>query len=242
MKQRIDVSPEMVTFIGDGPVERAGWPTGSIVLAIRTSDALLTIVDEPLANDLVLVVAEAACRRIFGFVPEPDGAWHLPSAIREIAVGLRDCPLAEPARATLRLAKSIELLCAIVEALREDALVPADGAGEWSELDTQRIVAARRMIDEHWREKLTLDAIARACGLNRTKLTRGFRSMFACSVSDAIAERRLGGARQMLLATDLPIASVGYRCGYLNNASFARAFARRFGAAPSQLRAQRAAA
>ena len=98
------------------------------------------------------------------------------------------------------------------------------------------------MIDERWRENPTLDGIARACGLNRTKLTRGFRSMFACSVSDAIAERRLGGARQMLLATDLPIASVGYRCGYLNNASFARAFARRFGEAPSQLRAQRAAA
>ncbi|WP_267382982.1 MULTISPECIES: AraC family transcriptional regulator [unclassified Sphingomonas] len=243
MKQRIDVSPEMVTFIGNGPIDRTGWPIGSVILAIRPNEALLCVSDDPLAHDLVLVVAEAACQRIFGFVPETAGAsWHLPSAIREIAMGLRDCPLAEPARATLRLAKSIELLCMIVEALREGALVPADGAGEWSELDTQRIVAARRLIDERWHEKLTLDGIARACGLNRSKLTRGFRSMFACSVNDAIAERRLGGARQMLLATDLPIASVGYRCGYFNNASFARAFGRRFGEAPSQIRAQRAAA
>ncbi len=43
-------------------------------------------------------------------------------------------------------------------------------------------------------------------------------------------------ARQMLAASDLPVASIGYRCGYLNNASFTRAFSRRFGIAPTQLR------
>ena len=244
MKQRVDVSPEMLAFLGDGPVAEGGWPERSLTLGFRLDTATVTIGDADLAEPgLVLMVAEDALQRIFGCVPAGGGAtWHLPSDIRGIAFAIIDCALAEPARATLRLAKSIELLCATVEALREDVLVPADGTGEWSELDTQRIVAARRMIDEHWREKLTLDGIARACGLNRTTLTRGFRSMFACTVSDAIAERRLSGARQMLLATDLPIASIGYRCGYLNNASFTRAFSRRFGAAPSLLRAHRVAA
>jgi AraC family transcriptional activator of pyochelin receptor len=65
--------------------------------------------------------------------------------------------------------------------------------------------------------------------------------MFDCSVTEAIAERRLNGAHRMLLVTDLPVSSIGYRCGYRNNASFARAFTRRFGMAPTQLRASAAA-
>ena len=74
------------------------------------------------------------------------------------------------------------------------------------------------------------------------ELTRGFRDMYDCSIADALSQQRLEAARRMLLSTDLPIASIGYRCGYLNNASFTRAFSRRFGTAPTQYRAGRLAA
>ena len=243
MTQRIDISPEMTAFVGCGPMDTVDGPADALALAFRSADATVSVATDPDDADLVLVVAAEACRRIFGYVPGGDDAtWHLAGPIRTILLGILDCALAEPARETLRAGKCIELLCVVVEALREGSLVPANPVGDWSELDTQRIVAARRLIDERWREKLTLDDIARACGLNRTKLTRGFRDMYACTISDAIAERRLGGARQLLLASDLPISSIGYRCGYLNNASFTRAFSRRFGEAPSQMRIHRAAA
>ena len=62
------------------------------------------------------------------------------------------------------------------------------------------------------------------------------------TVADAITDRRLQGAHRLLLATDLPVSSIGYRCGYSNNASFTRAFSRRFGMAPTRLRAIEAAA
>jgi AraC family transcriptional activator of pyochelin receptor len=116
----------------------------------------------------------------------------------------------------------------------------ADGNGALSEGDAQRILSARRMIDEHWHEKLTIDMIGRACGLNRAKLTKGFRAIFDCSIGDAIVERRLSNARHMLLVTDLPIASIGYRCGYHNNASFTRAFSKKFGMVPTRLRGRTA--
>ena len=103
-------------------------------------------------------------------------------------------------------------------------------------------MAARQMIDDRASEKLTLDLIARGCGLNRSKLTRGFRELFNCTVAEAIAERRLDLARRMLLTTDLPVSSIGYESGYLNNASFARAFGRRFGRSPSDFRLQGLAA
>ena len=52
----------------------------------------------------------------------------------------------------------------------------------------------------------------------------------------------LAEARRMLLATDLPVASVAYRCSYQNNAAFTRAFNRRFGVPPTALRRTGAAA
>ncbi|MBO9712011.1 MAG: helix-turn-helix transcriptional regulator [Sphingomonas sp.] len=192
--------------------------------------------------DILFLVDPEGCREVLGQVPEGEGTWHLTSDQRAIALALLDCALPEPAAQTLRTIKSVELLCAITTDLAEDRLVPADGGCALGELDTRRIIAARRMIDEGWREKLTLDGIARANGLNRVKLTRGFRAMFDCTVAEAIAERRLSGAKQLLLVTDLPVSSIGYRCGYSNNASFTRAFSRRFGMAPTQLRAAQVAA
>ena len=91
-------------------------------------------------------------------------------------------------------------------------------------------------------ETATLDGISRACGLNRAKLTRGFRDLFGCTIAQALAERRLSHARRMLLSTDKPVSSIGYENGYLNNASFARAFGRRFGVSPSDYRARQVAA
>jgi AraC family transcriptional activator of pyochelin receptor len=248
-KQRIDVSPEMLAFVGAGPVA-ADWPADRIILSFHfggdaAEPATLRCGGDSAgwqAATVVLAVDAAACDRLFGFAPDAPACWHLPSDLRLLAVAIRDCPLPEPSRSTLRLAKSIELLCATFTQFDDEALIPADGAGALSELDATRIAAARRLVDERWQEKLTLDGIARACGLNRAKLTRGFRQVFGSTVADAIADNRLQGAHRLLLATDLPVSSIGYRCGYRNNASFTRAFARRFGVAPTRLRALEIAA
>lgn len=239
MVERIAVSAEMLALVGSG-IAAELLPDGRLMLAFAELDGAATLVSDPARADLtkaalVLSVEPAACRRVFGFVPAA-GAWHLPADLRTLTLAVRECALPEPARATLRLAKCIELLCATMIALGENALLPAESAAALSPNDAARIRAAHRLIDERWREKWTLDAIARACGINRNKLTRGFRLMFDCSVADALAERRLGGARRMLRETSLPIASIGYACGYNNNASFTRAFSRRFGMAPTRLR------
>ena len=116
-------------------------------------------------------------------------------------------------------------------------LTACTGPASLSQVDMNRISAARRIVDEQWTEKLTLDQIARRCGLNRSKLSRGFREIYRCTVSEALAERRLAEARRQLLSTDLPVSLIGYRSGYLNNASFTRAFGRRFGQSPTNFRA-----
>ncbi len=248
----VQVSHEMIALVGGGAMPQRPWPAEPVALSFTFGSvgapamvrwhAFPTAVSFG-ADQLVLIVSASALVRLFGALPEGrESCFHITKELREIALSIRDCAFAEGAREPYRLAKSIELLCETLRLIGQDALVPALGESPLSEEDSRRILAARAMIEERWAEKLTLDALARACGINRAKLTRGFREMFDCSIADALAERRLEGAKRMLLSTDLPIASIGYRCGYLNNASFTRAFARRFGVAPTQYRAGRLAA
>ena len=252
------VSPEMTALLGTGAVDDVHVPADSAALVFAPGGlgcpaSIRIAADaraEPLgaadegASSVTLVVMRAALDRIFGWDPaiEDGHCYHMKSEHRIILMAMRSCASIGAAREPYLLAKSIELLCETVQALRENALVPLAPECALSTADTGRVVEAKRMIDEKWSEKLTLDMIARACGLNRAKLTRGFRDIFACSVADAIAMRRLGEAGQMLVATDLPVSTIGYRCGYLNNASFARAFSRHFGIAPTKYRAHGLAA
>ncbi|MBW6525010.1 AraC family transcriptional regulator [Sphingomonas sp. RHCKR47] len=248
MKIRFEVSPEMVAFLGGGALPDGDHGPAWLALGYRFAPAMVSYLPDASHvaaiddADIIFLVTVEACTRIFGCVPPKAGAWHLPSEVRGVARAVQQGRLDGAAAQTLRHAKCIELLCVTFEQFDEGRLIPTNGADDLSAAEAERIADARRLIDERWNEKLTLDAISRACGINRATLTRGFRSMFAMSVGDAIADRRLGGARDLLLATDLPVSSIGYRCGYLNNASFTRAFSRRYGKAPTQFRAEQVAA
>ena len=247
--EAIDVSPEMLTLVGTGAVGDHRWPTSSVAFEFEFSsptkfrfhrqpapDALEKSDDEV---RIVFVVGRDACERLLGSrLDLADGeTFFLPAELRAIALAIRDCMLPAPAALPYRLAKSIELLCEVMAALGAGKLTQAGETASLSQLDLERIAAARRLIDEQWQEKLTLGQIARRCGLNRSKLSRGFRQIYRCSVSEALVERRLTEARHQLIATDLPVSLIGYQSGYLNNAAFTRAFGRRYGLSPSGFRA-----
>ncbi len=253
----IEVSPEMLSIVGCGRVTRASWPTDPVafVFSFGSADApaafryinnpsLGTLNADINRERLIFIAARAACERLSSghMCMQDEAVYHLNTDLRAIAFAIRDCNAVEVIRTPYRLGKSIELFCELMRLPQTNSLIPLASTGALSNADGKRLLAARQMIDEQWAEKLTLERIARACGLNRAKLTRGFRAMFNCTIADAISNNRLSQAGTMLLSTDLPISSIGYRCGYLNNASFTRAFARRFGQAPTQYRAMRLAA
>jgi AraC family transcriptional regulator, transcriptional activator of the genes for pyochelin and ferripyochelin receptors len=246
------VSPEMTTLIGTGPLGDAVIPCDAASLVFSLGGlgepATLRIAADAASRDLAMpgegarslscIVQHAALDRLFGWNGASlDGSrYHLTSELRAIALAIVDAPMAGLPREPYRIGKSIELLCETMRALADDMLVPVAPDNALNLADSRRLVAARRIIDEQWGEKLTLDSLARACGLNRAKLTRGFRALYHCTIAEAISERRLVEASRALLTTDLPVSSIGYASGYLNNASFSRAFGRRFGVSPSEYR------
>lgn len=245
MREVIVVSPEMVTFVGTGRLPDGHCPDQSVVfffdgfaegaapiLGYRANASLDDLDHVP----LLFAVQRQACLRIFGFASRECGRWHLSSRLRALALSLIECEATGEARTTLRLARSIELLCQSHSALANGDLVAVAGDGMLSELDVARIADARRIVDQRWQEKLTISEVARLAGINRDKLARGFRELYDTTISEVLAERRLTEARNLLLATDLPVTSVAFHCSYLNNASFTRAFSRHYGIAPTQMR------
>jgi len=243
----VEVSPEMTTLLGPGPFHNAPLPPQAVSIVFNLSSVAPTLsfhedIDlDAGAARLTLVIQRTAFDRIGG-VWSGEQSFHLPSVLRAIALAIRDCALPAEAQHVYRLGKSIELICETVRLHKSRELVATAPDCALSAEDCQRVAAARRLIDERWSEKLTLDKIARACGLNRAKLTRGFRDMFNCTIAEALAEKRLQQASFMLRTTDKPVSCIGYENGYLNNASFARAFSRRFGLSPSDFRACQMAA
>jgi AraC family transcriptional activator of pyochelin receptor len=255
--EAIDVSPEMLALVGRGRIGEHRWPSEAIAFEVGFASShgpwRLTFHRTPVASKLeanarearlILIVDRRACERVLGAELELEDAAErgLPSELGEIANAIRDCVLPAAAATPYRLAKSIELLCEIMNALREGRLVDDAPVVALTRRDVERVAAARKIIETHWNEKLTLCSIASRCGLNRSKLARGFRLLYNCSVTEALLERRLAEARSQLMSTDLPVGLIGYRSGYQNNASFSRAFCRRFGVPPSDFRARPVAA
>ena len=252
--EAIDVSPEMLTLVGVGDFGEHRWPSNPVAFEMTFAEGPSSFLfhEAPVANDfaasaatrLILIIARDACERLLGRELElaDQAIRYLPPEMNAIATAIRDCALPTAASTPYRLAKSIELICEILDAHRTGKLAEASTPAALTQRDIERIAAARKMIDEHWNEKLTLCQIARSCGLNRSKLARGFRQLYQCTVTEALLERRLGEARQQLISTDLPVGLIGYRSGYHNNAAFSRAFCRRFGVPPSNFRSRLAAA
>lgn len=252
----IIVSHEMTVVRGRGVLRPIAIPPGALALVFdmgAASPSLTCVgadhVDQAMSNGegarVALLLAPAVVDRIGGrFQPDAQTAdiYYLPSELRAIALAVRDCERSGEAAEIYLAAKSIELIYETWTLLDGGNLTPMVFGADLSEADCRRIAAARRLVETRWREKLSLDTVAAECGLNREKLTRGFRQMFACSVTEALAEHRLTQASRMLLTTDLPVSCVGYENGYSNNASFTRAFGRRFGASPSDFRARHLAA
>lgn len=242
-KRAVVISSEFTSFVGRGAVDKTCLPPEPIVIGFgdmgEPAVSILAVEDvDDVANGHVLLfaVSRVACLRMFGHLPQVNGSWYLAADLREIGRGLVAVEGDSEVAGMLRIARSLELLCRLFGALEQHRMVEYQGTTTLSEGDAKRVAAAHQLVIDGWQERLTVTEVARRSGLGKAKLTQGFREMYKCTVPEAVTERRLTHARSLLALSDLPISSIGYRCGYHSNASFTRAFARRFGMTPTEVR------
>jgi AraC family L-rhamnose operon regulatory protein RhaS len=88
----------------------------------------------------------------------------------------------------------------------------------------------------HYDRALTVPALARRLGTNRTSLQQRFQAATGKAIMEYLAGLRVEVAQGMLRDTLLPVSEIAGRTGYADAASFSRAFRKVAGATPTEYR------
>ncbi|ABC21642.1 helix-turn-helix transcriptional regulator [Rhodospirillum rubrum] len=154
-------------------------------------------------------------------------------AIQALASQIATCQMDGPIRDFYLGGKALELAALSVQTLSG---APATGSDESiTSAEVERIHAARAILVEALREPPTLDQLALRVGMNRRKLTLGFRKVFGTSVFCYLQEYRLREAHRMLCDEEANVSTVAHLVGY-SPAHFATAFRKRYGLSPRDIR------
>ncbi len=101
-----------------------------------------------------------------------------------------------------------------------------------------QLAEAMRFIRRHALEGIRVGDVLKHVPMSRTLLERKFRDHFDRSPYETIQSLRDQGASSLLLNTDLPVAEVAERCGYISAEYFSADFKKRSGHSPSAFREQ----
>ena len=85
-------------------------------------------------------------------------------------------------------------------------------------------------------EPIKIEAIAYACGLNRSYLTRLFKEATGYSLQEYLIIYRMKVASKLLTESDLAIQEIANKVGYSAAFTFTKAFKRHSGKSPSEFR------
>lgn len=146
------------------------------------------------------------------------------------------CSLRGEIRRAYMRAKSLELLSMVVQSLDAGTDGSCRSAVKLSALDFEKISLSRSIMAENLESNLTLAQLARKVGLNRTKLSLGFKEAYGTSVQAYWRDAKLSRAWELLRENRARVTEVALGMGYAEVSSFTRAFSRKFGVLPRDCR------
>jgi two-component system response regulator YesN len=106
-------------------------------------------------------------------------------------------------------------------------------------LRSEVIGQAKRYINQHFREPVSLEDVAREVHLSPFYLSRLFKEKEGVNFVDYLTRLRLEEAKQLLAQTNDTVAAIAEQVGYAEANYFSRIFRRHFGMSPSEYRERR---
>lgn len=100
--------------------------------------------------------------------------------------------------------------------------------------EVARLQPALRYVASHYHQRVTANAVAKACGLTRFEFSRRFREAFKSTFRDYLMRFRIAEARRLLTEGRVSITGIAYSVGFNDGSHFARMFRRFTGVLPSQ--------
>lgn len=98
------------------------------------------------------------------------------------------------------------------------------------------VLKARRMVEEYYRQGITLEEIASALGVTPEHISAQFVKELGVNFSGYIRNFRLQKAKELLLGTDLKLYEVAAQAGYSDAKYFSRVFKEAEGVLPTDYR------
>ena len=104
-------------------------------------------------------------------------------------------------------------------------------------MDSEVITAVMTYINNHYREELSLEDVARFAGFSRYYFSRSFKRQTGYSFKDYLCQKRLQVAMDLLIRTNRSMREVAIESGFGSVATFNRVFREKKGCTPTQYRA-----
>ncbi len=108
-----------------------------------------------------------------------------------------------------------------------------------SKEDKRRLEEIKQFIESGVEAGVGLRELSVRWGINRTKLSYGFKKLFGLSVHQFVIEIKMNQAYRMLKENDVPIKLIASTCGYSNTGNFYHAFKKYFGYSPATVKRQK---
>lgn len=105
-----------------------------------------------------------------------------------------------------------------------------------SSLQHPKLVRVLELMEKNIEDPLSLEALARSCGISRRQLERIFRTHLEETPSGHYLKLRLVRAKQLLEQTRMSILDVSLACGFTSAPYFSRAYRNLYGCAPRDAR------
>ncbi len=94
-------------------------------------------------------------------------------------------------------------------------------------------------INEHFKEKITLDSLSSMFFFSRSYICRLFQEKYGKTLNGYLSDLRMKRAEKLLKEKKLLIKEVAYECGYSDYYNFFKVFKKYYGISPQEMRDQK---
>lgn len=102
----------------------------------------------------------------------------------------------------------------------------------------EKVYEIKSFIDENWKEKASIEDLAREYKINKTYLKEIFKERFSISLHKYVIRLRLEKSKELLLNKELKIEEIAFMTGFSSAGRYSENFKKNFGYLPSKYRNQ----
>jgi AraC-like DNA-binding protein len=176
-----------------------------------------------------------SCRRIINGTGEGCFSHSLPinPMVRLILEQILNCSVKDGIRRLYYEGKALELIASILQTMKSGK---ATAAFRLCNADVERLHYAEKLLVRDIAHPPSLMRLARDVGMHHTKLNKGFKEVFGCTVFDHLRKARLKKAATLLCDGQMNCTDVSLSVGYTSLSHFSKAFRKQFGVTPRSFR------